>query len=334
MIKNKPAGLVFVSMFLMSLFLMACGATATTAPTSATTAPAVSATTAAAPAAITPASGNKPKVVVASADFTEARITGEIYAGALEAAGIPVERKMGLGTVAIIHTAITKGEVSMYPTYTGTGYGVVLKLTEPLNDPKALYDKVATEFKKQFQLTLTDAAPMNNSNGIAVTKAIADKYKLKTLSDLAPVAKELRFATNPEFVADRSNVDGLGSLQKTYGGFVFKDQKQVEINLRYKALVDNQADACVAFTTDGEISGYNLVLMEDDKKNFPPYQLVPVVRDDILAAYPNMKDVLNKVSAKITTAEASAMNWKASGPEKKEPVDIAKDFLKAQGFAK
>jgi osmoprotectant transport system substrate-binding protein len=318
---KKPAGLVFVSIFLMSLLLVACGS-ATNTP-----APASNATTAASTA-------NKPKVVVASADFTEARITGEIYAGALEGAGIPVERKMGLGTVDIIHTAITKGEVSLYPSYTGTAYGVVLKLTEPITDPKKLYDKVSEEFKKQFKLTLTDAAPMNNSNGVAVTKAVADKYKLKTLSDLAPVAKELRFASNPEFVGERSKIDGLDSLKKTYGGFDFKEIKQVEINLRYKSLVDSQAEACVAFSTDGEIAGYNLVLMEDDKKNFPPYQLVPIVRDDILAAYPNMKDVLNKVSAKLTNAEVSALNWKASGPEKKEPVDIAKEFLKVQGFAK
>jgi osmoprotectant transport system substrate-binding protein len=325
---KKPPGLVFVSIFLMSLLLVACGsATNTPVPaTNATTAPAGNATTA--------ATTIKPKVVVASKDFTEARITGEIYAGALEAAGIPVERKMGLGTTDIVQAAIIKGDVSLYPEYTGTSYGVVLKLTEPLNDPKALYAKVADEYKKQFKLTILEPAPMNNTNGIAVTKAVADKYKLKTLSDLAPVAKELRFASNPEFVGERSKIDGLDSLKKTYTGFEFKEVKQVEINLRYRALVDGQAEACVAFTTDGEISGYNLVLMEDDKKNYLPYQMAPVVRDDILVAYPQIKDVLNKVSAKLTNAEVSALNWKSAGPEKKEPVDVAKEFLKAQGFAK
>lgn len=328
---KSTSGLAFIAILLLSVLLMACGATNTVAPaataaSAATTAPAGSATTA--------PSANKPKVVVASKDFTEARITGEIYAGALEAAGIPVERKMGLGTVAIIHAALLKGEVSLYPEYTGTSYLNVLKLENPSGDPKVIYDKVATEYKNQFKLTLLEASPMNNTNGVAVTKAVADKYKLTKLSDLAPVAKELRFATNPEFIGDRSAIDGLKSLQKTYGGFEFKDTKQVDINLRYKALVDGQADACVAFGTDGEIAGYNLVLMQDDKKNFPPYQLVPIIRDDILAAYPNIKDVLNKVSAKLTNAEVSALNWRVAGPEKMEAVDVAKAFLKAQGFAK
>ncbi len=371
--RKSFAGLGLAALLLISVLLVACGdptatpvpaattAAATTAATTAVAATTAAATTAAATTAATTAAATtaaattaattttapattasaattaaaaKGKVIVASKDFPESIIIGEMYALALENAGIPVERKLNLGTTAIAQAAITKGDISIYPEYTGTAAGPILKLQNPPTNPKALLDLVAGEYSKQFKLTWLDVAPYNNSNGIAVSKAVADKYKLKVLSDLAPVAKELRFASNPEFIGERSKIDGLESLQKTYGGFVFKETKQVDIKLRYKAVVDGNADACVAFGTDGEISGYNLVWLDDDKFNFPPYQTAPVVRDDILAAYPAIKDALNKVSAKLTTEKITALNWKVSGPDKKEPADVAKEFMKTEGLIK
>jgi osmoprotectant transport system substrate-binding protein len=154
------------------------------------------------------------------------------------------------------------------------------------------------------------------------------------LSDLSKVADQLTFAAIADFVGPRSDTDGLGSLQKTYGGFKFKTINQVDIKIKYEALRQGQADAAVAFTTDGEIAGYGFVLMADDKNNFPPYQMIPVVRPDILAAYPNMKDIINKVSAVITTDKISALNWQVDGPTKRDTTDVAKEYLKAQGIIK
>ena len=123
-----------------------------------------------------------------------------------------------------------------------------------------------------------DPGQFNNTNAIVVSKAAADKYKLKTLSDLAPVAKELRLAAVPSFTGTCSETDGLRSLQKTYGGFDFKEVRTFDLGLKYEALKTSQVDAAQAFSTDGEISGYGFVLLEDDKKNFPPYQVVPIIR--------------------------------------------------------
>lgn len=325
--RSKPiAGLSIALMFVLSVLLMACGDMTATSSTGVTSGAVMTGST--------PAGTAKGKVVVASKDFTESIIVAEMYAAALENAGIAVERKMNLGATAIAQAAIVKGDISLYPEYTGTALGNVLKMTATSNDPKKVYDQVAQEYSKQFKLALLEPAPMNNTNGVAVTKEVADKYKLKNLSDLAPVAKELRFASNAEFIGDRSAVDGLKSLQKTYGGFDFKETKQVDIKLRYQALLDKNAEACVAFGTDGQIAGYGLVLMNDDKNNFPPYQVVPVIREDILAAYPNAKDILNKVSAKLTNQTVSDLNWQVDGPTKKEAVDVAKDYLKAQGMIK
>ena len=214
------------------------------------------------------------------------------------------------------------------------GLGVVLKATATSNDPKAVYQQVATAYEQQFKLTWLDPAPYNNSNGIAVTQAVSKQYNLTKLSQLPAVASNLRFATNPEFVGDRSAVDGLDSIKKTYGDFNFKSVQQVDIALRYQALLDKQAEACVAFGTDGDIAGDNLVLLEDDKHNFPPYQTSPVVRDDILAKYPNIKTLLNSVSSHLTDAKVSALNWQVDGPTKLDPEDVATAFLKSEGLSK
>jgi len=335
MTKFKPlSGFGAICVLLTSLLLAACGDATNTAAPAATTAASATKAPVAATTAATGAGTSGKKVIVGSKNFTESILVAELYAQALEAASIPVERKLDIGSIELTQQAITKGDISLYPEYTGTAFLSILKLTKDSNDPKVFYDKVAQEYSKQFKLSVLDPAPMNNTNAIVVTKAVADKYKLKTLSDLAPVAKELRFAAIADFVGPRSETDGLKSLQKTYGGFDFKEVKQYDIKIKYKGLQNNEADAAVAFSTDGEIAGYGFVLLEDDKKNFPPYQFAPIVREDVLAANPNLKTILNGVSAKITTAKISALNWKVDGPDKKEPVDVAKEFLKQEGITK
>ncbi len=335
--------LALTIMLLAALVLGGCGdnsVTSVPAPAASQNPPAIqttslpASTTQASGAAASQANPAKGKVTVSSKNFTESILVGEMYAAALENAGLPVERKLNLGTVQITHAALLKGEISLYPEYSGTALLNVLKLPKESNDPKKIYDKVVSEYAKQFNLSVLDPGKFNNTNALVTTKAVADKYKLKTLSDLAPVAKELRLASVASFTGERSATDGLKSLQNTYGGFDFKDVKLFELSLKYKALQSGDVDVAQAFSTDGEISGNGWVLLEDDKNNFPPYQVIPVVRNDILAAYPEIKSILNAIQAKLTTEKISALNWKVDGPEKKEAVDVAKDFLKKEGLIK
>jgi osmoprotectant transport system substrate-binding protein len=332
---NSLALLSIVSLLVAGLLLAACGdATNTSAPAAATTAAGAGATTAAGAATTAAAAtGGKPTVVVGSKNFTESILVAEMYALALENAGIKVQRKFDLGTVDIAHQAILKGEISIYPEYTGTAVLNVLKQPKESNDPAVMHKKMVEGYLP-LKLTVLDPAPMNNTNAIAVTKEVADKYNLKNLSQLAQAASELRFAAIPDFIGPRSDTDGLGSLQKTYGGFKFKETKSYDIPLRYQALLNKQADAVVAFSTDGEIAGYNLVLLEDDKRNFPPYQFAPIVREEFLTAYPEMRAALNLATSKVTTNKISALNWKVDGPEKKDARDVAREFMKAEGVIK
>jgi osmoprotectant transport system substrate-binding protein len=324
-----------IAMLAVSVVLSACD-TGTAANPTATTAPAVAATATTATTAPTatgaaPASGRA--VVVSSKDFTEEVIIGEMYAQALENAGIKVERKLNLGTTDIAQAALLKGGpnggIDLYPEYTSTGLIAVLKAT-PINDPQQAYDAVKKGYEDKFKLTWLDKTPMNDTQAIVTSKDVSDQQGIKTLDDLCAKASNLTIAARAEF---KTRADALPALQKIYGGCNFKDIKVVESSLLYKAVVDKQVDVAQADGTAGEIAGYSLVLLADPKHYGPPDNVAPVVRDDVLAMYPQMADTLNKVDAKITDQEISALNWDVAG-NKKEPADVVKAWLAKQGLTK
>ncbi len=269
------------------------------------------------------------KVIVSSKDFTEELLVGEMYALLLEKAGIPVERKLNLGGVAVAQAALVKGDISLYPEYTGTGLQAVLK-KDVMSDANAVYDTVKKEYESQFKLTWLDQSPMNDTQALATTKAVADQYGLKTLSDVSAKAPQLRLATIPEF---QDRPDGIKGLKRVYGGFDFKSMDIFDIGLKYKALLDGKADIAVAFSTDGAIAGNNLLILQDDKGLWPPYHIAPVVRDDVLAAHPQIADILNGLAPKLTDSVISALNWEVDG-KKRDYQDVAKEFLTQQGMLK
>ncbi len=274
------------------------------------------------------ASAKKP-VVVASKDFAEQYIVGEMYALLLEEAGIPVERKLGLGGTPIAHEAIKNGQIDLYPEYTGTALLTVLKLPTEA-DRDVVYQTVSKAYGEQFHLIWLEPAPMNNTQALATTQEVADQYGLRTISDMAAHAASLRMAGPAEF-SERE--DGLPGIQKAYGGFELAQYVAVEKGLRYQALTNGQADIAVAFGTDGEIAAFKLVVLEDDKHLFPPYQLAPVVRQATLDSYPQIKEQLNKLAPLLTDAVMQQLNYEVSGKQR-EPADVAKEFLQQQGLIK
>ena len=267
------------------------------------------------------------QVKVGSKNFTEQFIVAEIYAQALEAAGIKVERKINLGGTLIAHKALEEKQIDLYPEYTGTMLLAVLK-AEPMTDRKAVYDKVKAEYAKMGLVVLNEA-PLNNTYNMVVRPETAAQYKLETLSDLAKVSKELKLGAGPEF---RDRKDGLPGLKEKYG-IVFKEDLQMAIGLRYQALANKQIDVVNGYSTDGMISAMKLVRLKDDKGLWPPYYLVPVVRKDTLDANPKIAEVLNNVSAMLNEANMAEMNYKVDG-DKMEPKDVARDFLKSKGVVK
>ena len=273
------------------------------------------------------AAAAQPAVRVGSKNFTEQFILAEIYAQALEAAGVKVERKLNLGGTLIAHKALEEKQIDFYPEYTGTMLLVVLK-QEAMADRKAVYDKVKAEYAKNG-LVLLNEAPVNNTYNMVVRPETAAQYKLETLSDLAKVSKELKLGAGPEF---RDRKDGIPGLKAKYD-MDFKEDLQLAIGLRYQALANKQIDVVNGYSTDGMISALKLKRLKDDRNLWPPYYVVPVVRKEALDANPKLADVLNRVSALLDEAQMAEMNYKVDG-DKMEPRDVAHDFLKAKGIVK
>jgi len=266
-------------------------------------------------------------VRVGSKNFTEQFVLAELYAQALEAAGIKVERKINLGGTLIAHKALEEKEIDFYPEYTGTILLAVLK-QETMTDRKAVYDKVKSEYAAKGLVVLNET-PFQNTYNMVVRPETAAQYKLETLTDLARVSKELKLGAGPEF---RDRKDGIPGLKAKYG-MGFKEDLQLAIGLRYQALKGDQVQIVNGYSTDGMISALKLKRLKDDKGLWPPYYLVPVVRKEVLDANPKVADVLNRVSALLDEASMAEMNYKVDG-EKMEPKDVARDFLKAKGVVK
>ena len=268
---------------------------------------------------------------VGSKDFTESFLMAEMYALLLEDAGFKVERKFNLGGTPVAHAALLKGDIDLYAEYTSTGLLTVLK-EKPLADSAAIIEAVRKGYRERFQLAWLDPAPFNNTQALATTKAVAEKYGLKTYSDLAAKAGELRLGGPPEF-ADRA--DGIKGLQQAYGGFKFKEFKQLGTgSLRYEALKTGEVDVTVAFGTDGQISGMGLVLLRDDKNFYPVYQAAPVVQQEVLDRNPAVAPALNRLAPLLTGEVMAGLNWQVDGPDKKEFAAVAKAFLREKGLLK
>ncbi|MEP7200405.1 MAG: glycine betaine ABC transporter substrate-binding protein [Chloroflexota bacterium] len=273
--------------------------------------------------------GSGATIKVGSKDFTEQFIIGQMYALALEDAGFKVERKLNLGGTPVAQQALVAGEIDLYPEYTGTGLLTVLKLPTE-TDPKKVFDTVNKNYQEKFKLVWLDPAPMNNTQALAMTKDGSDKFGVKTISDMAAKASQLSIIGPPEF---ESREDGLPGIKKAYGNFTLKKYVAVDPGLRYKGLVEGQADVVVAFGTDGELAAFNLVLLKDDKGLFPPYQIAPVVRQATLDANPKVRDALNALAPKLTDATMQRLNYEVSG-KKREPADVAKEFMVQSGLLK
>ena len=261
-------------------------------------------------------------ITVGSKDFTEGEILSELYALALEKAGFTVNRKFDISS-SVVHTALTSGDIDLYPEYTGTALLSILK--QPVEtDPQKVYDTVKEEYKKEFDLEVLNQAEAADSQGLVITTKAAKQYGIKTISDLQQHAAELRFASQGEF---DEREDGLPALEKTYGAFDWKSSRVYDNSLKYVVLKNDEADVAPAYTTEGQLTDTDTyTLLEDDKKVWPPYNVIPVVRGSVLEEHPEIADALNAVSAKLTTAELTKLNAEVD-LDKEDYEDVAEDYF-------
>lgn len=258
---------------------------------------------------------------VGSKDFTENLVIAEIYALALEDNGYTVERVSNISS-SLIHNSIVNDEIDLYPEYTGTGLLSVLG-EDMETDPEKVYKTVKKEYEEQFNLTWLDYASANDSQGLVIRTETANLLNIKTISDLQAHASELRFASQGEF---DEREDGLPGLEKTYGTFNWKSSKVYDNSLKYSVLENDEADVTPAYTTEGQLVNTDeFTLLEDDKQFWPPYNLAPVVRDNILDDNPDIKTILNNISAKLDTETVTELNAKVD-VDGQEYTDVAKEY--------
>lgn len=267
------------------------------------------------------------RITVASKDFTEQFILGEMYAQLLENNGFTVERRLNLGGTPVAHQALLDGQIDLYPEYTGTGLLTVLQLGV-MSDPQAVFDAVKAGYAERFNLVWLDPAPMNNTQALAMTRPRAAELGITTFSDMVANADQLVLIGPPEF-AERE--DGLPGLRNVYGDFTFRNFLTVDPGLRYQALLSGEADVVVAFGTDGELAAFDLLSLIDDKGLYPPYQVAPVIRQAALDANPEVADILNRLTPLLTDATMQRLNNEVSG-NGREPADVAREFLQSQGL--
>ena len=266
------------------------------------------------------AKNSSAKVRVASKDFTENEIVAEVYALALEDAGIEVERIMDVGS-SVIHTSLISNEIDLYPEYTGTGLISILHM-DPITDPDAVYTAVKDAYKAQFQVTWLDYSAANDGQGLVIRTETAARYGIKTISDMQKYASQLRFASQGEF---DERADGIPALEATYGKLNWKSSKVFDNSLKYEVLANDEADVSPAYTTEGRLTEAQFTLLEDDKQVWPPYNLAPVVRNEVLDAHPEIAEILNKVSAAFTTENITALNAQVD-IDGEEYTDVARTF--------
>ncbi len=261
-------------------------------------------------------------VRVGSKNFTESFVIAEIYAQALEGAGLRVVRLFNLGSTQIAIAAMQRGDIDCYPEYTGTALIDVLHAA-PIADPPAAYAAVSSAFLRRYGIVWLEPSPMDDSQGLATTRAVARSSGLATVSDAARAAPHLRLATIQEFLA---RPDGLPGLRRFYGGFAFREIRTYDIALKYRALIDGKADIATAFTTDGALATQDLVVLRDDRHFWSAYNVAPVVRNASLRRRPQIARILNEVSPAITNRAAQRMNA-AVEEAQRDPADVAAAFL-------
>lgn len=277
------------------------------------------------------ASAPKPTVKIGSFNFTESTILGEVYGLALENGGFKYEHRAKLGNREIVFPALEKGEIDLVPEYLATSLAFVTKASAKVGDAGAAHTQFREALKPKAIMAL-EFSPAIDTNAFVVTKATADKHGLRKMSDLAKVGGQLVLGAPPECPQRPFCLQGL---KDTYG-ITFKDFKALDAGgpLTVSAVEAGQVDVGLLFSTDANIAVKGFVLLEDDKSLQAADNVVPVIREAILTqSGEDLIRILNAVSAKLTTKDLTELN-RLVGVDKKDPKDVARDWLKKQGLIK
>ncbi|MDQ3810661.1 MAG: ABC transporter permease subunit, partial [Chloroflexota bacterium] len=242
-------------------------------------------------------------VVVASKPFGESYLLAEMFAQLLEARGLRVERRPGLGATEIAFRALDADAIDVYPEYTGTGLLAILG-ERPLADPQDVFDHVSREFRRRYGVRWLPPLGFENTYAIAVRRGTATKLNLRTLSDLARVSSRITAGLTADFIG---RPDGLPGLTRVYG-FRPRAVRALLPAVKYQALAAGEVDVIDGYSTDGFIARYDLVVLDDDRRFFPPYQAAALVGERVQVEVPRAIAVLTELSGRLDVERMRELN--------------------------
>jgi osmoprotectant transport system substrate-binding protein len=265
-------------------------------------------------------------IVIGSKNFTEQAILGEILAQQIEAhSNLKVERHFYLSGTYICHQALLAGRIDAYVEYTGTALTAILK--DPVDTSlQSVFQKVQDEYARRFSLEVLPSLGFNNTFAIVIRGEDARNLHLATISDAARIATHWRPGFGYEF---NERPDGYAGLARAYNLQFAAPPRIMDLGLLYRALLDQQVDLVAGNSTDGLLAARDLVILADDKHYFPPYDAVPVVRPEILAAHPEVRDALTALAGKISAADMQSLNYAVDG-QHQDPAAVVRNFLRSK----
>jgi osmoprotectant transport system substrate-binding protein len=263
------------------------------------------------------------RVVVGSKNFTEQLVLGEIIAQQIETkTHLPVERRFYLAGSYICHQAILGGRIDIYPEYTGTALTAILK-EKPNGSSEQVYEQVKDEYARRFGLTVGSSFGFNDTFAIEIRGDDARRLGLKTLSQAASYTPQWRAGFGYEFM---ERPDGYKGLAATYGLRFAEPPRIMDLGLLARALKDKQIDVAAGNTTDGLIAALDLFVLQDDRHYFPPYEAVPVIRQEMLAHHPEVEQALDELAGKISDDDMRQLNYAVDG-QKRDVKEVVREFL-------
>jgi len=268
------------------------------------------------------------RIVVGSKNFTEQVVLAELLAQHIEARlRVPVDRRFYLAGSYIAHQSLISGRIDLYPEYTGTALTAILKKPTQ-SDRSAVYSLVKEEYEKRFHLTLTEPLGFNNTFAMVMRGDEARRLHLSALSQASQYAPQWHLGCGYEF---SERPDGLQGLIKAYDLHFAGPPRIMDLGLLYRALQERQVDLIAANATDGLIASLDLAILEDDRHYFPPYEAVPIVRDETLQRFPGLQAALSELHNQISDAEMRELNYAVDGQHRDVPEVVA-EFRKRKGL--
>lgn len=277
---------------------------------------------------LTACGGNRPDIIIGSKNFSESVLLGEMLAQHIESrTDLVVGRRLSLGGTFICHQAMLSGALDIYPEYTGTALAAILE-KPVMQDHDAVFQEVASTYRSKFGLQWMEPLGFNNTYAMVVRAEDAERDGLRTISDFARVSADRTIGFSFEF-AERQ--DGYQGFIKTYEMKFNREPKTVDLALIYRALRDGEIDLGVGNSTDGMIQSLNLIILEDDRRYFPPYDVAAVVRQTTLDRFPNLEEAVNELGGLFSEPDMQKANLDIDGNHL--PVaQVAAELLAAKGL--